>query len=211
MKHFALAALAGAALVLGSHAAYAAPVVDVLPGITGHDRDWMNMAIAFDAQPTWDGTQPVSASTTELDTIGAYAGRYAYIDFGPNYASMNITQAWTRYKNWSANDVRVFADMGWATSYDGWNIPALIPETQLKLASQAALPYHNDATWVQDVDLTATPVVPQGQYLFLHAMTPQNDNQRVAEFAFVGYVPEPTSLGILGFIGVGAMLRRRKA
>src|SRR5512133_3188182 len=124
MKAFAL--VLAATLVAGaSVSASPVPAVDILPGIIGIDRDWMNMPVAFDAQPTWSGTAPVSASNTETATIGAYSNRWAVIDLGSGYADMRITQTWTRYMNWTGGNCNLFQEYGWANSWDTWNIPVL--------------------------------------------------------------------------------------
>lgn len=203
-------------LLFGVSLASAAPVVGVLSA-TGHDRDWMDLPKAFDAQSpdqlTWDGTQPVSTVTDVSDSISAMDNRYGYIDFGSNWANLRITQTWTQYKNWSSGDLRIYQDLGWAPTYDGWNIPTLINETQLKLSSAAALPYSNSAQWARDVDLTDTPVTPQGQYLFVHTMD-SGGNARASEFLFIGFdassVPEPTTFALLGTGGL-LLLKRRRA
>lgn len=203
------ASLFAAASALLSVAGASAAVVDVIP-VTGHDRDYMMLSRATAEQPTWDGTQPVSANADEYDYVEAYGNRWGYIDFGEDWANIRITEVWTRYRNWSTGNTNIFQEYGWATTWDTWNIPTLIPETQIKLSSQTALPYHNEPWWARDVDLNASPVTPAGRLLFVHTMDPGSENLRAAEFAFIGYteVPEPASLAALGTCLV--LLARRR-
>jgi PEP-CTERM motif len=206
-------AAAVGAVVLGASLAGAAPSVSVIP-YTATSKGWLQIEEAYNNQPTWDGTKPVPAPGDLGTPISAYfSDRWAFIDFGPNWSNLRITQVWTEYMTWSKDNTQIFGQLGWSSFYDSWNIPELINENQIKISNQTALPYSNDIQWARDVDLTDSPVTPQGRYLYCPTLTPAG-NSRASEIVFIGYdastVPEPATIGLLGVGGL-LMLKRRRA
>lgn len=197
----------GAALLLAS-SAFAVPFT-VLPA-TGMDRDYMNLPVMFDGQPTWDGTKPIAADNVTA-TMWTQAGRVGFIDLGANYADLRIAQTWTQYNQWSTGNMDIFSSLAWVETFDTWNWSTPIPEPLLKLSSQTNKPYTNESAWFIDGDFSAAPLVPQGRYIMLQTKSADLGQIRACEFALIGYVqavPEPTSLGFLAVGGL-LMLKRR--
>jgi len=144
---------------------------------------------AFDAQPTWDAAAGVplgSEPSPYAATKTAYADRFWYIDFGPDYASIQITQTWTRYMPSSAGSYGGFAGMWWDDDIDTINDNGAA-ETRLQFGSAQNVPYSGDQQWIRDVDVSAVPVVPLRRYLVIS--TGATVVTRANEFAIIGVSP----------------------
>lgn len=150
---------------------------------------------AFDEQPTWDaaaGRPTGAAASPYTATKTAYAGRYWYIDLGPDFASTQITQAWTRYMPSSAGSYGGFAAMWWDDDIDTVNDNG-VAETQLRFGSAQGVAASGDQQWIRDTDVTASPVVPPRRYLVIS--TGATPCTRANEFAIVGIMaPAPLTV-----------------
>lgn len=141
---------------------------------------------AFDGQPTWDNDaqQPVGISLEpHQTTLTGYANRFWFMDFGPDFATLRITQMWTRYRPNSPGDYQGFAFMWWDDDKDITNDGVIAPN--MNFSAGGVLPNVNPQLWVRDRDFTATPITPQGRYLVVS--TGPTVSSRPNEFAFVGY------------------------
>ena len=209
MKKLSLVALA--LLAVASVAGASQIITPVAAGGVYDGGGWIPLANAFDNQPTWDGTKPVSATIAGGNPEN-YANRWAYIDLGPDYANIRIESTWTRYRMWSVGDTRAWAGAFWTNTDPTVNdvVPSAYNEFQVKFDSQSALPDTGGNTpWVRDADLTAAPVTPAGRYLVMQ-VRPEGSQNRAQEYAIVGsIVPEPATMSLL-VLGCVAALRRRK-
>lgn len=208
MKHLLAAVLV---IAVSAVALQASTIITPVAAGTCNGSMWVGLNQDFDNQPTWDGTQPVSTTISGSNTA-AYAGRWGFIDFGPDFANIRIEQTWTRYRNWSGGDVTTWVGGFWTTtdpSVAPSQIPAAITETRILFESQTNLASTGGTTpWIRDADMTASPVTPLGRYLCLNVKTPDPQG-RGQEYAIVGYVvPEPATMCLLAFGGL-ALLRRR--
>lgn len=141
---------------------------------------------AFNEPPAWDANAgaPVGFATMpHTSTSTAYANRYWFIDFGPDYAQRRISQMWTRYRPNSPGNHPGFATMWWDDDNDTINDG--ITASSMNFNTAQSLPNVNTQLWVKDRDFTASPLTPQGRYLVV-SVGP-NPDDRPNEFAFVGY------------------------
>ena len=142
---------------------------------------------AFNEQPTWDALagQPVGdAASPHASTTTAYANRHWYIDFGPNYANLRITQMWTRYRPSSGGNHPGFAMMWWDDDND--NVNDGTTAATMNFNTGQSVPHVGSQQWIQDRDFTATPITPPHRYLVVSVGATTDD--RPNEFAFVGYI-----------------------
>jgi hypothetical protein len=181
------------------------PVLQVIPVTAGAATGsaYFPLQLAFDAQPTSPPT------VGQLGTGGAfgsnpngYAGRQGYIDFGPNFADITITEAWTAYWSWTSyNGSAPFASLWWSSSTDNvFNAGTDIAETRFNFGTQAAT-VGAQALWTRDA--TGLSIHPAARYLIVS--TPASATfglDRVTELAFVGYTtPLPPS--VVAAVNVG--------
>lgn len=139
---------------------------------------------AFDEQPTWDATNGVPSglsASPHNSTTTAYANRYFYIDFGPDWAKVRITGMWTRWRPYSAGTYSGFPTMWWDDDKDTTNDGTTA--TGLNFASGTVT--GSSDQWKQDADFTSAPVTPAGRYLMVS--TGSSPTDRANEFAFSGY------------------------
>ena len=140
---------------------------------------------AFDSPPSWDATQetPVGdQAQPHADTGTAYANRFFYVDFGPDWASLRIAELWTRYRPFSGGSYGGFASLWWDDDTDTVNDGS--SATGFNFATAQALSNVGNQQWVRDREF-AVPVTPAGRYLVIH--TGSAPTTRANEFAFVGY------------------------
>lgn len=213
--------ISGAIAALGLAAASQAAVLQLItPTAAGgcYGSAYCPLNLGFDAQPTWDGAT-LSGGGEAVAGQGDsqyYAGRYAFIDFGANYADISIYQTWTKYRKYSAGDVSTWAGGFWTSTSPGvWpsQIATPIGSVGFSFESQTALAdTQGSEPWVLESDLSAAPVTPVARYLVLQVKTPSSEPNRGEEYAIlgtVGAVPEPTSLGLLALGGLALARRRR--
>jgi hypothetical protein len=148
----------------------------------------MDLARAFDAQPTWNGAKPVGGETTGHYIINAWepGGGVGYLDFGPDWAKWHITQVWTLYGIWRKSGPTLYADMWWSGTIGATRGADAASEKVLKFNSQ---PSDGVATtWIRDVNATAKPIVPKRRYLMLKLPNPiPVEYERSFEYALAGY------------------------
>ena len=119
---------------------------------------------AFDAQPTWDGSAPVGGDVSYTDFLSNWegGGKVSYIDLGANWASWSIEQTWTKGMEWRTGIATPYVDVWRDDDVDAVNDG--ITETTLNFLTK---PHDSSGNWFLDVDTSAAPVTPQGQYLLL--------------------------------------------
>jgi len=142
---------------------------------------------AFDGQPTWSGSAPTGGGTGS--DAPAYADRYGYIDFGPDYENVRITQTWTMYRTYSTGNQTPYANAWWDDDKDTTNYCGVV-ESTLNFNSAQGLSTGGTTPWVRDVDVSASPITPPRRYLILHSPNPMTN--RAKEYAIVGYTVEGT-------------------
>lgn len=219
MKRYSIAAAAALCVAVGT--VQAAQILPIAGSGVAQPSGYLPISNNFSNQPTWDGTQPVSSST-DTSSMGFYNSRYAYVDFGASYTDIQITQTWTRYRQYSGGDCTIWLGGYWTNTNPATTNTTTsntIGDVGFKLESATALPYVANAypvaggePWVMDTDLTAAPVTPGGRYLVLQQIAAGGQG-RGEEYAFVGTIgatPEPVSLGLLGLGGLALMGRRRR-
>ena len=104
-------AIAGA-LAIGVTAS-GAPVLDVIP-VTAHDIDYYGFPNATNNQPTWDAGAAKPTTVSGGNGFGFFTNRYVYLDFGVNFAQVNIVETWTNYRAYSnVTTSSAFASMWW--------------------------------------------------------------------------------------------------
>jgi hypothetical protein len=143
---------------------------------------------AFNEQPTWDSAnaRPSGNSSSAYTSTGtAYANRYWYIDFGPNYANVRITGSWTRYMPLTTGSYSGFGAMWWDDDNDSTNDNG-VAATGINFCTGQNLNTGSAQLWVRDTNNASTPVAPQGRYLIIH--TGPAPAARVNEFALSGYI-----------------------
>ncbi len=148
------------------------------------------MEDAFDAQPAWDAGTQVPVGGTGGKEAPYYADRYGYIDLGPGYADLRITQVWTQYRPWSGGDHDPYAEVWWDDDSDHINDNGIIT-TAINFNSAQGLSNISSTQWVLDKDHSASPVIPPLRYLIFKS--PASMTARAYEYAFVGYVENSTS------------------
>jgi hypothetical protein len=177
--------------------------------VTSGDVDGLyEFGAACDTPPTWDGTAPVGHDSSSNAILAGWdkAGGVGYLDFGGNYADVKIEQVWTHNMPWRSGPAFPFAAAWWGDTPSA--TPTALTETQINFQTQAFPGGGSVGLWLKDSDFTANPIVPRGRYLMLQAPAVTYDDSN--EFALVGTVPEPASLGLLGAIAGGLLMRRRQ-
>lgn len=178
---------AGAAYDIG---AYEFKAVTVLTPVAWGEAAGSGFAPAtgaFDEQPTWNialGEPSGDSVNPHVGTSTGYANRFWYIDFGPNWSKVRITQMWTRYRPSSPGSYRGFASLWWDDDNDAVNDG--VTAAGLNFVTAQNLPNVAAQLWVLDRDFSSAAVVPQGRYLVVSTGATVTD--RANEFAFIGYV-----------------------
>ena len=142
------------------------------------------MEDAFDAQPTLN-----SSSEPEGGTGGSQApylaSRAGYIDFGPEWYKVRITATWTQYRTWSLGNQTPYSEVWWDDDTDSTNDSGL-DETEVNFNTAQGLSTGLTEPWLQDRDLSTTPVIPQARYLLCRS--PSDMTDRAKEYAILGFV-----------------------
>jgi hypothetical protein len=146
----------------------------------------------FDAQPASPPTVGMTGATGSLGSNpNGYAGRQGYIDFGPNFATLTITEAWTAYWSWTNyNGSLPFASLWWSPTTDNvFNAGTDIAETRFNFGTQAAT-VGAQALWTRDA--AGLFITPAARYLIVSAPASGTfASDRATELALVGYTTPP--------------------
>jgi hypothetical protein len=217
----AVAGLAQAAQVLtvgapGQAGIYGSGECPDNPGMTGSMKTSVNPPVLwqFSAQPSSIPTVGSTGLANGTGGTGAYwqGGKNGgfYVDFGSDYSSVSITDT---YELW-----RYYAQPGSPGGFTYWWAPTsscvfdagtctVAPEFGFQDSTYTV----NKSTdwWVHEYSGPA--VTPAARYLIIDnpAGTTVMGNG-AAQWVFVGAVPEPTSLVVLGLGAAGLLVRRRK-
>lgn len=143
---------------------------------------------AFNEQPVWDAVaaEPSGvAASPHATTTTAYANRYFFIDFGPNYAQYRIAQMWTRYRPYSSGNHPGFAAMWWDDDQDT-AVDNGVAAPTMNFGTGQGLPSSSAQMWVLDRDFSSAPLTPPRRYLLVS--TGASPSDRPNEFAFAGYI-----------------------
>ena len=174
-------------------------LVVLTPAASGSINSYFPLERAFDGQPAWSNAVniPITDPQTTGQNVPGYTDRYGYIDFGPNFRHLRITQTWTEYRPWSGGDHPGLAQMWWDDDKDTINDG--ITESQIQFNSAKALPHQGRALWAPDMQLSnEQAIIPKARYLIIQ--NPAVNKDRAQEFAFVGwfdeYAPPPPPIGV---------------
>lgn len=177
---------------------------------------------AFDSQPVIGdlSTSPNDISPVSGGNLGqgvpGDANRQGYIDFGTNFADVEITGLWTAYNAFATvNPAIPYEDLWWSDTTN--NVRGLagtftdINESLFNFATQAVSGVPSNTTrWTQDFDFSGSPVTPSHRYLILSTGASGLAGGRATEFAITA-IPEPSAL-LYGLVAMAALVafRRRK-
>ena len=144
------------------------------------------LEFAFDGQPSLPAGAGDPAGGSGGADAPAYPNRYGYIDFGPDYAKVRITETWTQYRAWSEGAQSGFVESWWDEDPHD-NVNEGIPETTLKFNSAPAVPRQSTEQWLRDAAVSERDaIIPRARYLVLKS-DPAHTN-RAKEFAMVGWI-----------------------
>ena len=172
------------ALGVFSQSSQANALTVISPTATGNIDSYFPLEKAFDAQPTWDDQNATLVSTGTGSDAPSYAGRFGYIDFGPDFRHWRIIQTWTQYRSWSGGDHHGFEQIWWDNDKDSYFDG--IAENRIKFNSTQGLAHQSNEHWQSDTSLDANQaIIPKGRYLILKSKA--NITSRAKEFAMVGW------------------------
>lgn len=181
------------------------------PGVVVADGDdpgpasW-SLVNAFSGQPTLSGGVPTGGDT-DYNYVGtAPAGSVAYLDFGSDWASYQIEQTWTKALQWKWVGANPFAEVAW----DNDTNPA---NGTLGAAGFNFLTHGGgagvDVGWQLDTNASGSPIALQARYVkMVFGGTPSDGHNELAIIA--SQVPEPATLGLVGAVAMGLLVRRRR-
>jgi hypothetical protein len=139
---------------------------------------------AFDGETTLNSSGVLEGGTAH-DQAPYLASRAGYIDFGPEWYKVRITQTWTLYRTWSTGNQTPYDELWWDDDTDSVNDSGL-DETDVNFNTATSLNTGLTEPWLQDRDLTASPVIPQARYLLCRS--PSNMTDRAKEYAIIGFI-----------------------
>lgn len=184
-----LGLLAGA-LPRSAQAAGEEQVIPIAGAGAATGSQWFPLEAAFDAQPTvYPPTQQRYAEANGGERVGLSGGRQAYIDFGPDFASIQITGTWTLWNQWGRTAQGPMT-YWWSSSRDNLFNNDDVAETTPGFGFVTRLPPTNpssDHVWHRDY--TGTGLTPKRRYLLLSA--PANNTNGAVEFAITGRMGRP--------------------
>ncbi|RKH12106.1 hypothetical protein D7X74_24155, partial [Corallococcus sp. CA047B] len=144
---------------------------------------------AFDDQPTLHPpTQERYGASDGGQGVGLYAGRQAYIDFGPDFANVRITGTWTLWNQWGRTAQQPLT-YWWSSSRDNLFNNDDVAETTPGFGFITRLPPTHptsDPLWTRDYTDAGTGLVPKRRYLLVSA--PATNTNGAVEFAITGRV-----------------------
>jgi hypothetical protein len=126
---------------------------------------WMDLSRAFDGNVTWNQATGLPEGLEGGEGLPAFADRVGYIDFGPNWSQVAITQTWMLFGAWGSGPQLGFSQAWWDDDLDGANDSGLV-ETRFNMGcgNLAAL---GEPRWVNNHDFRETPLIPKARYLML--------------------------------------------
>ncbi|MBN2235595.1 MAG: hypothetical protein JW706_10645 [Opitutales bacterium] len=141
---------------------------------------------AFDAQPSWDSNAGAPVGGVAGEHAPAYANRYGYVDFGPDYNNLRIVETWTRYRTYSSGDQGAYAELWWDNN-PGIDKVDAVAEPRFNFNSAQGLQNTGEnEIWVRDSNTSSFPITPPRRFLILRS--PDSVTGRAKEYAFVGYI-----------------------
>lgn len=143
------------------------------------------MEFAFDGQPVLSEVTGEPMGGNSVKDAPYYAGRYGYIDFGPEWSKVRITATWTKYRTWSAGDQTPYAELWWDDDNDIVNDSGL-NEPNINFNTAKGLNTRKEEPWIRDFDGSKSPITPKARYLICHAAF--NMTNRAKEYAIVGCI-----------------------
>ncbi|MEM9859616.1 MAG: hypothetical protein AAF843_19840, partial [Bacteroidota bacterium] len=186
-------------IILSSYSSFSQTIDIITPVDAGKasTHGFYPMERAFDSQPTWDVVQGEPLGGQGGNDAPAYTNRTGYVDFGPNYASLRITETWTLYKSWTTGNQIPYAELWWDDDKDQTNDNGVV-ENSLNFNSAQGVINSSSETWIKDGDFTLNPIIPQRRYLIFKSAA--SITNKAKEFAFVGFtalaIDPPTNLNV---------------
>ena len=137
-----------------------------------------------------NGNRPVPKEYAGSGMATWSNGRWGYIDFGPDWEDVRITEGWTRSVIWHEGDPSPYQAVYWHTDTSGFSgdtVPqGAIAETTINFITQDQSGVSN--YWTKDFGLSqANAITPQARYLNLRAA---DSLTSCAEFALIGWVED---------------------
>ena len=114
----------------------------------------------------------------------AYADRYGYVDFGPDWEDVRIAQCWTLYRSWSGGNQTPYAEVWWDDDKDITNDDG-VAEYDINFNSAQGLSNIGSTQWAIDLDTVSSPIAPSRRFLIFKS--PATMTNRAKEYAFVGW------------------------
>lgn len=161
-------------------------------------------ATLWDESPTLNEYYLPVNSQQKKTPGGGHSG-VGYIDLGENWQNLRLTGTWTQYRGWANGQQTPYAELWWDTDTDTVNQTGST-ETRFNFSTAARVGTlnDNDPLWIQDTDLSRTPVTPSGRYLMFREQT--GTAERAIELALTGYIADDISaIRLLRPTGAGAI------
>lgn len=153
---------------------------------TAGGSDWMDLSRAFDGSVTWNDQGGYPEGLSAGESVPSFAGRIGYIDFGPDWNRLAITETWILFNAWGSGLQLGFDQIWWDDETDSVNDSGLV-ETRLNMNCEN-LVSHDQARWVRNHDFQSSPLVPKARYLMMKGASGMSN--RPQEYLFYGYVQE---------------------
>lgn len=153
---------------------------------TAGGSDWMDLSRAFDGSVTWNDQGGYPEGLSAGESVPSFAGRIGYIDFGPDWNRLAITETWILFNAWGSGLQLGFDQVWWDDETDSVNDSGLV-ETRLNMNCEN-LVSHDQARWVRNHDFQSSPLVPKARYLMMKGASGMSN--RPQEYLFYGYVQE---------------------
>jgi hypothetical protein len=165
-------------------------VIPIVGAGAATGSQWFPLENAFDDPPTlYPPTQERYLSSDGGQAVGLSGGRQAYIDFGPDFANIQLTGTWTLWNQWGRTAQGPLT-YWWSSSRDNLFNNDDVAETTPGFGFITKVPPTNptsDHVWHRDY--TGTGLTPRRRYLLISA--PSANSNGVMEFAFTGRIGRP--------------------
>ncbi|MFD0671540.1 right-handed parallel beta-helix repeat-containing protein [Cohnella sp. GCM10027633] len=152
--------------------------------------NWFPLQNAFEGTVAYNPTTGALSGGSGGEFAPYYQDRYGYIDFGPNWADVRISQTWTKYRASSTGNMTPYDTLWWDDDKNDTTSASELLETRINFNTKQGLSSNmTTEPWYADTaDMTAVPVTPKARYLILHS--PSNMNSRALEYAIVGWIDD---------------------